>query len=66
MTASADRLFSAIRGRTPCQDCKQRPNCAAKRLACADYSYYVNSGKVQRLMRAPSRRRYENIMRAEA
>jgi hypothetical protein len=50
----------------PCQDCLHKYQCDEKRLACAQFRYFVNTGYVSEVaQRTPTRKIYAEIFYKE-
>ncbi|MDN3517059.1 hypothetical protein QWY84_05500 [Aquisalimonas lutea] len=54
---------SMHRTRDPCQGCPHRERCAEEKLACKDFTHFVNSGRYsdEPEKRQPTRRRYDQV-----
>lgn len=48
-----DSLFAALYGQMPCDGCVHREMCAAEKMACIDFHFWVNTGKVRNKNRHP-------------
>jgi hypothetical protein len=50
----------------PCQDCLHKYQCDEKRLACAQFRYFVNTGYVSEVAhREPTRKIYAEVFYKE-
>jgi len=65
--APTDAIVAALEGPAPCDDCRKRMRCAAERVACQAFAWYVAGCIEERWRqapRAPSRQQFRALFSA--